>query len=262
LIVLAEIFICAFAWLHPLALLTGKFIHLLIIIMNTWIERIESIPYSLWDGLQISLLQTIFLYLLIAGFGYWIFSLNKKKAGLWVALAGLLLFMCLRSQSFIQASKQRKLIVYNISKHAAIDIIDGRNYYFIGDSALLEDDFLRNFNLKPSRILHRITQVNQLPGLLIDNNYISWQGKRILIIDQPVVYSKTSEKMNIDLLVLSKKANLSFFTLSEAITMKQIVFDGSLSYNKVKTWMVECDSLHLPYYNVADKGTYIMNLNQ
>ena len=43
--------------------------------------------------------------------------------------------------------------------------------YFYGDPDLLADDFVRNFHLKPSRILNRIAPVSSMNELVICNDY-------------------------------------------------------------------------------------------
>ena len=58
-------------------------------------------------------------------------------------------------------------IVFNFNKPAypffAIDLIEGHNYKFLGDAVLEKDDFLRNFHIQPSRVLHRIEREEALP---------------------------------------------------------------------------------------------------
>jgi competence protein ComEC len=67
--VLGEILLCAVSFIPVIAIFIGKIIFWLIWIMNSYIERIEIVPFSLWDGLQISIPQTILLYGVAIGFG-------------------------------------------------------------------------------------------------------------------------------------------------------------------------------------------------
>src|SRR6185503_11532679 len=60
-IVLGEIFLCAISFIPFVAMLTGKIMSWLIWVMNSYIERIEALPYSLSDRLQINIAQAIFL---------------------------------------------------------------------------------------------------------------------------------------------------------------------------------------------------------
>src|SRR6185436_3653600 len=65
-IVLGEIFLCAVSFIPFLATITGKILSWLIWLMNSYIERIEALPFSLWDGLNINILQTISLVVVVA----------------------------------------------------------------------------------------------------------------------------------------------------------------------------------------------------
>jgi hypothetical protein len=51
--------------------------------MNGFIERMNEMPFSVSDGIQISITQTIILYISILAFVMWL--LKKKKAALTVA---------------------------------------------------------------------------------------------------------------------------------------------------------------------------------
>lgn len=104
-IVLGEIFLCAVAWIPFVASLSGKILSWLIWVMNTWIERIELLYFSLWDGLQISIMQAIFLLVFAVGISYWL--MEKVKQGLVIGLLGLIGFTMLRSFSFIGADQQK-----------------------------------------------------------------------------------------------------------------------------------------------------------
>src|SRR5436190_4902543 len=94
-IVLGEIFLCTISFVPFLGLLAGKIISWLIWVMNSYIERIEWLPWSLWGGMQINIEQAVLLIIAVSGFGYWL--LEKQKAGAIVAVTGVLLFISLRS---------------------------------------------------------------------------------------------------------------------------------------------------------------------
>ena len=55
-------------------------------------------------------------------------------------------------------SNQKKIIVYDVPAHKAIDFIDGNTYHFVGDSDLIADGVLQNFHLKPARISYLLTK--------------------------------------------------------------------------------------------------------
>ena len=257
-ILLDEILLCVISFIRPLAAIIGQFISWLIWIMNSYIERIEMLPFSLWDGLQISILQAILLLIVGAGLGFWL--IEKSKTGLKYALAALLAFVVLRTASFIRANNRQQLIVYNVPQKTAIDFIDGRKYLFVGDSDLLADDFIRNFHIKPSRILHRIEPAVNFENLCQQENLVVCDSKKILTINETKYFSPLKEKIPIDLLLVSGNPKLYFNKLAETFSVKQLVFDGSCPAWKINYWKKACDSLHIPYHDVSEKGAFVMNL--
>ncbi|MGB3007677.1 MAG: ComEC/Rec2 family competence protein [Chitinophagaceae bacterium] len=257
-IVLGEILLCVVAFIPFIAGLVGKALSWLIMVMNTYIERIESIPFSLWDGLQITIWQAVLLLCFGIGIAYWL--MEKSKKGFVAALVALGCFAVLRSISFLQAERQQKIIVYNVPQKLAIDFIDGRKYHFVGDSGLLSNDFARNFHLKPSRILYRISNTDTLRNTSTHGNYINYNGRHIMIIDEPVSYLPQINRPVLDLLVISKKSTVYFTNLSKTMEIKQVVFDGSVPAWKTKHWKKDCDSLNIPWHDVTTGGAFVMNL--
>lgn len=257
-ILLGEIFLCAISFIHPVGVLTGKLLSWLIWLMNTYIEKIETLPFSLWDGLQINIGQTILLFLFICGISYWL--MEKSTKALQWGLMALLGFTGLRSCSFLLTARQEKIIVYNVPQKKAIDIIQGRSFRFIGDSDLLTNDFMQNFHLKPARTLLRVNAAGKQAGLSLDEHYLTYRDKHILLIDGSVSFSPQQIKPVVDLLVISKNSNLYFKTLNNALQIRQVVFDGSVPPWKSQYWKKDCDSLHIPWYDVKMKGAFVMNL--
>jgi competence protein ComEC len=165
----------------------------------------------------------------------------------------------LRTISFIQANNRQQLIVYNVLQKRAIDIIDGRKYFFVGDSDLLADDFIRNFHIKPSRILHRIEPAMNLKNYQQQENLIMYNSKKILAIEQTKYFSPLENKIPVDLLLISGNPKFYFNQLTKTFSVKQVVFDGSCPAWKINYWKKDCDSLHIPYHDVSEKGAFVMS---
>ena len=119
----------------------------------------------------------------------------------------------------------------------------------------------KNFHLKPSRVLHRVSAATAIPGLFIDRHFISFKEKKILLLDSAFSVSAGQYKCDIDLVVISKNPKLHITNLVKSFNIKEIVFDGSVATWKLTYWKKDCDSLHIPYYDVSEKGAFVMNLN-
>ena len=227
------------------------------LLLNSFIEQLEQFPFALWSGLQINIIQTILLFILIAGVGFWLFQ--KLKAGFWIGFVALILFFGIRSYSFYEAASQKKLIVYNVPKYQAIDFINGRKYFFAGDLEIIEDPTLTNFYLRPSRIEQRVAPDNQLPGLKIHDNQFIFNNKKIIIVDAPLINSDKSVSAKVDVVILSGNPKLYISDLIKQITPAQIVIDSSVPAWKAGYWKKDCDSLQIPCFDVSEKGAFVMN---
>ncbi|HEV7333430.1 MAG TPA: ComEC/Rec2 family competence protein [Flavisolibacter sp.] len=253
LILMGEILLCALYFLSPAAILLGKLLRELIVFMNSYIEGLDRLPFATWNLLSISILQTVLLLIFALSFSYWLMEKQRLQAR--AAFASLALFMLLRGISFYEAYAQKKLVVYNVPKHPAIDIINGRNYAFLGDSLLLYDGFERNFHLQPSRILHRVSPV----ATDVSSKSFSIGGKQILLLDDALPFAQASPKQQIDVLILSKNPKLYISRLLHSFQLKQVVIDGSVPPWKAALWKKDCDSLQIPVYDVSEKGAFVTN---
>ena len=258
LILIGEIVLCIISFLPAVALFVGNILHWLIWAMNSYIERVEAIHFSLWDGLQISIPQAVLLIAAVAAMSYWLME-HSGKALTW-GLLSLLGFFALRSWSFIVSDQQQKIIVYNVPQKQAIDFISGREYFFYGDSSLLADDFARNFHLKPSRILYRIKPAGNISAFIKKERLFQYRSKKILLLDNSINYEPVEEKQTLDLLVISKNPKLYINSLLNSFVVRQVVIDGSNSSRRADLWKKDCDSLGIPCHNVTTEGAFVMNL--
>jgi competence protein ComEC len=243
--------------LPAVATFVGHVTSALLSFMNGFIERISSFPYAVYDGIQNNLTQTILLYICFISFCFWF--LNKSKYTLFAALASAFVFIAIDCYEHYFIRQQQKIIVYSIPQHQAIDFISAKDYSFVGDSTLAKDGYLKNFHLKPSRTLHRISASNNLSELYISKPFVSFNGKKILLIDKPFRF-QSDTKIKLDLIVISHNPRINLSSLANVFDCNQYVFDGSNSTWRIKQWKKDCDSLHLPHYSTSDSGAFQMEL--
>jgi competence protein ComEC len=258
-ILFGELILLSISFIPIIAKFLGAILSWLIWLMNSFIEHMQTIPFSLWNNLSINIFQVILLYAVIAYFSAFLFFKNKNAFH--IALISLLCFFMVRSFSFWQSSQQKQMIVYNIPQHGAIDFISGNNFLFKGDSILYNDGFLQNFHLKPSRINKRVSSSNQVCSLLHGNNIFLFNNKKILIIDQAISFVPSLIKINVDVIIVSKNPSLKISNLSTVFNCNQFIFDASNAAWKINKWKQECEQLHLSSYSVVDKGAFVMNVD-
>jgi competence protein ComEC len=256
-ILFAELFLLSVSFFEPIAHIAGTLTSHLLLWMNNFIELVNSFPYATYNGIQNSIVETILLYVFIVAIAFWL--LHRAKAGLFVGLAAAFLFILIGSIGNLLLGKQKKMIVYNIPGHCAIDFIRGKQYAFTGDSTLSKGSYLTNFYLQPSRILHQTSRSPNLEDLYVSSPFILFGGKRILLLDKN--YSFTSAaKIRVDFIIIAHNPRLYIPQLAAAFDCRQYVFDGSNSPWRINQWKKDCDSLHLQNYSTSDCGAYEIDL--
>jgi competence protein ComEC len=256
LILYEELFLLVVSPLAIAGKITGAVTGWCIGLMDDLIKRVDGLPLLTLQSLQISLLQTLLLYIVIAGMAWWL--LQKQNKGLILAFTGLLAFFVIRSIDFIECIQQQKLIVYNVPNHQAIDVVVGRSYKFSGDSILSEDGFLKKFHLTPSRILYRISPDQYtIPG---QDQVLLSTRKKIILIDKPINTAVMGTKIKADLIIISKNPKISLGQLIEVFDCNEYIFDASNPLWKINKWKKECSNLHLHSYSIPERGAFVMEL--
>ncbi|MBO9619800.1 MAG: ComEC family competence protein [Niabella sp.] len=254
LVLIGELLLVVAAPFPAVAAFTGAILSKAIWWMNAIIENLGQYPFALWKGIRISTFQVVLLYIFITAIAVWL--LQQKRNGLWLAMLSLCVIMTCRVLSFHNAEKQKKLIVYNISRAGAIDFIDGREHYLHSDSVTMADPALQKNIFQPSAVLYRLQQIHN-PSYKNNRSFI-FQKQSVLLVNGPAETIDVRGK--VALAVLSGNPRLYIADLIQRVQPAQIVIDGSVPAWKARYWQKDCDSLRIPCHNVALKGAFVMNL--
>ncbi len=245
--------------LQLFAIFCGKIIFVVIWLINHTVLFINSIPFSLWDNISLTVANTIVLYLVVCSFLYWL--IKKEKVAFKFALLSLLLFSFMLSANFLQAWGQKKIIVYNVPNHKAIDFVSANKYQFLGDSDLENEGVLKNFHLKPGRIsLMAYNKVDTIDALYKLNSFYQFHKKRFLLLDSAITYEPVSKKIDLDYIIISKNPKLFIPKLANVFNAGMYIFDASNPMWKIQKWKKDCEDLHLRFYSVPEQGAFITDL--
>lgn len=258
-ILFAELFLISVSFIPLLCSITGIITGWLIWLMNTSIDFCNKIPFSLTDNIYATLYTSLALYAAIIFLIYWLQS--RKKRYLNYAIFSLIIFTALHSYASLRLRDQKKIIIYNVPGHKAIDFINQNQYVFKGDSSMNKDLMLSNFHLKPARInLQASVKRQTLNNLYVHGN--SWQffDKKLMIIDSTVQFLPIKKRINPDVLLISGNPAIKIAHIVTAIDPAIIVFDASNSLWKIAAWKKECLALALPCFSIPEKGAYILDI--
>ena len=219
-------------FLQPVASALGFVLEWVIKAMNAVMFAIEDLPFSLIENVYISPLQCWIIFALLLS----IILMARTKKFLWVKVTFLLgiVFSGLQWSHFNEEVNVRKITVYNINGHTAVDVFDRGKVYFIGDSALRKNPQKVNFHIASNRIKCGAQMVDSLPVVRMDAwgcSLAVWNDKSIVQIHHPQY--KIPENLEVDFLIISNNAVANVEELNKQIRARNIILDSSNARYKI-----------------------------
>ncbi len=241
--------------------------------LNYAVTYIDQLPYSLSENIKFSIADAWLIYISIACIILLI--AYRKFKFLLVGALSLITFLVLNILFQINTHQQRKLIVYNIPQHSAINFIDRTDNVLVSDIKLTQNRSKMLFhtqnnwinsgvkNEKVVRLDHLIKK-HQLSNILrIDNpnlftkrNYFQFYNQRIVVIDNNFQFKETTNKLPCEVLILTKNTKTNIEQLLEMFNPKQIVIDASNSTYKSEKWITELNELKINFWDVSENGAF------
>jgi len=258
-ILYSEIGLLVVAFVPFIGKWAGIAVYYLIAGLNGFITSISKLPFGIWDNIYADITQTLLLYVFILSIAWWL--LRKAPIGLITGTAFLAALVIYTSTRYITINRTQKLIVYNVPHQTAIDVLQGGNYRFIGDSILLQDGKLQRYNLKPARTMYGVAATeDSLLKPTSQNILFSVNHTKVLLLDNTCNLTDTTVKTHADVIILSKNPKYSIRDVQRCFSFKQLVFDSSNPLWKIRRWKKDCDSLHLRFHSVQESGAFQLDL--
>lgn len=198
LILYAGIALLIFSPIELIAYWIGKILYWLVFFLNWCMFYIEKMPFALMQGISISIIETWLIYFLIAL--ALAFLIIKKPKYLIASLSFALLLSANIIYEKYEQMQQRKIIVYNIPKTSAIELVDGQNNFFLSDTLLANDESKMLFRIKHNWWENGINQTHLSSFMnfdlknfqnhsifFIDKNHFQFYDKRMAVVDNDFV---------------------------------------------------------------------------
>jgi len=246
--------------------------------LNSSVNFIDSLPYSLSENIRFSVTDTWLVYLFII----FIITLIAYRKFKYLLFGCCFIAVFLMSTFWVSFSglDQRKIIIYNIPQFSAINFIDGADNILVSDIKLTQNRSKLMFHVQNNWInngvdkekvvnldhlikkyslsnIYRISNRN----LFTKRNYFQFYDTKIAIIDNKYQLSHSSDKLNIDLLLLTKNTQLSIKEILSQFNPKQIVVDASNSSYTSQRLKDEANEYEVNCWVVLLDGAYIKNIN-
>ncbi|MDG1477454.1 MAG: ComEC/Rec2 family competence protein [Vicingaceae bacterium] len=241
--------------------------------LNESVYLIDSLPYSLSENIRFSIADTWLLYLFIIS----IICLVAYRKFKYLLFGATFIIAFLSSSLFLNYTDldQRKIIIYNIPQFSAINFIDGNDNILVSDIKLTQNRSKLMFHVQNNWINNgvkqeKIVRLDQLikphlisnifkidnPNLFTKRNYFQFYDAKIAIIDNKFKLQRTSEKLNLDLLLITKNTKLSIKELLTLFNPNQIVIDASNSTYTSERLKEEAKVLNINCWSVLLDGAF------
>jgi competence protein ComEC len=257
--------------LSPLPLISqyfGMALSWVLWIMHSSVRFIEGLPSSTTNNIVLFFHEQLLIMFLIALTGLFLLS---KRAGLaYPILITMLMLSISFTVRFIQNQNRKQLIVYNVPKSTAIDILNGKSIYLWASEDFLENPNLTRFNIQGNRLALGVGAENPLFLNQSDDiinqpvfkygSTIRLHDHIIKIIDTDVFLPGTPFPEPIQHIIISNNPSINMADISGEFSPSTIVFDSSNSLRRIKKWKQECDSLGLQCWSVTLQGAYVADL--
>lgn len=249
--------LCLSGW-ETAAQIVGYSIRWLLTVLNDIIFQLDRLPWAITDHIHFPWYAMVCLYLICCCLAAW-WLLQWRSGGV-LSLGILLLWVMAGGYSAWVDSRTTRIVVYNIPGHRAVDLIRGREVWYAGDTALLQQSALVERYIIPTRVYWH------LPVLVEGGRWrghmgkaISFGGKRMVVVDSALPKTRCLRKLETDYILLSHNPNLTIKELVEFYTFKMVIFDASNPSWKIEQWKSDCYALTLRCFSVPDQGAFVIN---
>lgn len=166
----------------PVLLFFGFLLQKVIYMLNFLVIKIEQIPYSVLLGIDISIFETLLIYLAIAS--VLVFGIQRKVWALHIGLVLLCLFMVLQVEEVHRQKQQRLMTIYNVKKETVVSMINGTELKFLSSPEFKENESAMLFNVKHHWWNKGVASENWVSmSDTLFNRRLAWNGYRFSILN-------------------------------------------------------------------------------
>ena len=244
----------------------GKFLSGLIWLMNKSVFVTEQLPYSLIQGLSISIFESWIIYFIILSFFAFIHTKNPK-----IIITQLFLITMLVGYNTVEnifQYAQKRFVVYTTPRTYAYDFIKGKKNLLIAEDSLynnysqMQFYIMHNWWNNDIRTHHHTTfnsNAHSLPNSLLfqHKNYFYFCGKRIVILDKKLPVTIPDRPLNVDYIILTKNAKVYLDKIKHYYSFNTIIADGNNAMYRLKQWEKDAETGKIKFSSVTNDGAFV-----
>lgn len=251
------------SWFPYINIAVGWIMAKMIWLLNEAIFLVEKVPYSLIEGISITMLQMFVVYAVI--FALCWFVETKRSRAFLAALSFSLLFSGLFAFDYFKDRHGSQLVVYNVKGKNALALISNGKVLYDFDEGLLNNKSSMLFHVRHhwwELGINEERNANEVSKELPFGKILTFSGKRILVVNREIERqpSALASKLKVDYVVLSGNAKVYLSNLQKVAEFDKLIFDSSNRPWRVSYWRKDCEQLNLPYWDVNAQGAFLEEL--
>lgn len=231
--------IIAFSWLPVIAKTLSAIVTFIVIYFQKVIAYISLLNPASFKFLHLSLIELLLCYLLIAAFSF--FIIQKTKATLYLTLISFSALLISFNIKEWESLHQKKIVVYNVSKHAYTEYISGHHYSILSES---EDNIDRkkiDFAVREHHIKLRALQENKQK----QEEVFRFGNQKILFLKSPVLFDTTAfDTINYVILQYPVK-EFEADKLQKTFHFNKLIVTGNQRRKNLLLWKDSCEKQHI-----------------
>jgi competence protein ComEC len=246
------ILLVAIGTMHWPALIVGKLVSFIIQFTNIIVKFVEQLPFAYTEGIHISIIQSILLYVIILCLVAYFILYQKYLLRLSAFLSLLLLISISIHQ--IQNSRQHLITVYKVNKLSAIRIFKSTSSILIADSMLIADKDKMRFHLTQ----HKWRSGIEREQIITDSGQtITYKANERQILIAGKLNTNDTAIYKCDMVIINYplyeyKLNL--------LKPKEVIFASNLSQKQLHRMQAYFNNQNIPYYSVIDSTSFQLSL--
>jgi competence protein ComEC len=256
LVLIAGIAVLVFSFITSVAALLGVALTWLIKALNFVVFVVEGFPYSLVENIYINVAQSWLLMAVIISF-ILLFEFRKFVYSLW-ATTFVVSFAFFQWQHFSDDINLKKITIYDVRGHSAMDLIDRGHAYFMTDSILLKNEDRIRFHIRPNRLISGVAKIEvNTPSFrqeIAGGEILRWNQQTIL---------KISERnfdfpghLHFDCIVVGNNVAIDLNLIKTTSPDANIILDSSNSFFYSARVVAEAKKQNLKVHSVLHQGAF------
>ncbi|NND93576.1 MAG: ComEC family competence protein [Flavobacteriales bacterium] len=226
------LFYIALSWVPYLGDWIGELLNILIKALNSGVTLFESLPMSIINGVDISILTTWSLYILVIFFT--IALVYRKKVPFFIATSVLAVLMISQVYELFEKKRDTFFVVYNVRGESVLNFVSERENLLLTSDKIKKDESKQQFHLRNNWNIHGAPEPEFLtdsvtgPMRWLSDELFMYKGYSFAHIDDRIDVTDIEPKLEVDFMVLSYHRNLSMQDILETYSPGRIILDGTI----------------------------------